>query len=268
MRKLQSARHTKIRALQDECRTKNKAFFDEKKAELTKAHAELRLADAELRRLEKSFKASPEVTALKTDANRNVQIGKLKAASKPYAKARSASQRARDQVNGANRATHKKLNALTKDVPELVQLDAKIHAARNRVRALSPNSRQYAAERTKDLQGRVNMADRKLADVVKGFVAASAPEHNWLRNLIWTVNIRHYNYPYKDYIKKEVVAKLGLKIRLCDEDFKALESILEKHTDAKWHSRVDWEWRMKQEVDGSIQNQPGLQKWIKRARGE
>ena len=268
MRKLQSARHTKIRALQDECRTKNKAFFDEKKAELTKAHAELRLADAELRRLEKSFKASPEVTALKTDANRNVQIGKLKAASKPYAKARSASQRARDQVNGANRAMHKKLESLTKDVPELVQLDAKIHAARNRVRALSPNSRQYAAERTKDLQGRVNMADRKLADVVKGFVAASAPEHNWLRNLIWTVNIRHYNYPYKDYIKKEVVAKLGLKIRLCDEDFNALESILEKHTDAKWHSRVDWEWRMKQEVDGSIQNQPGLQKWIKRARGE
>jgi hypothetical protein len=60
----------------------------------------------------------------------------------------------------------------------------------------------------------------------------------------------------------------GLKIRLCDEDFNALESILEKQTEAGWHSRVDWEWRMKQEVDGSSEKIPALQKWLKRVRGE
>jgi hypothetical protein len=39
-------------------------------------------------------------------------------------------------------------------------------------------------------------------------------------------------------------------------------------TEAAWHSRVDWEWRMKQEVDGSIEKIPALQKWLKRVRGE
>ena len=128
--------------------------------------------------------------------------------------------------------------------------------------------RSYIEDRTKELSAKVRMAERKLADVVKSNIAAHAPEHNWLRNMDWTMNSGHYNYPYKNYIRKQVVAKLGLKIRLCDEDFNALKSILEQQTEAEWHSRVDWEWRMKQEVDGSIEKIPALQKWLQRVRGE
>ena len=162
----------------------------------------------------------------------------------------------------------KKLNAAIKDVEELDRLNAEMWAARTLARTFSSNSRAYIEDHTEELSAKVRMAERKLADFVKRNIAAHAPEHNWLHNMDWTVNIRHYNHPYKDYIKNQVVKKLGITIRLCDEDFNGLESILEKQTEAKWHSRVDWEWRMKQEVDGSIEKNAAMQQWVKRARGE
>ena len=37
--------------------------------------------------------------------------------------------------------------------------------------------------------------------------------------------------------------------------------------DENWSTSIDWEWRMRQEVDGSIEDLPLLKKWILRARG-
>jgi hypothetical protein len=37
---------------------------------------------------------------------------------------------------------------------------------------------------------------------------------------------------------------------------------------SKWHTKCDWDWRLKQEIDGSIADLPKLQKWIERARGK
>ena len=267
-RTLESARNMKIKERQDRCRAENKAFFDQKNAALADARAESKQADAEVRRLEDSFQAMPEIATLKDAAQRDVQIATLKTTSKPYAVARSAAQSARDQVRQADTAMRKKLDSVMKDIPEIDRLNAEIRAASVLVREASPNSRSYIEDRTKELRAKVRIAESKLGEAVKSNIAAHAPEHNWLRNMNWTVNSRHYNYPYKNYIRKQVVAKLGLKIRLCDEDFNALESILEQQTEAEWHSRVDWEWRMKQEVDGSIEKIPALQKWLKRVRGE
>jgi hypothetical protein len=80
------------------------------------------------------------------------------------------------------------------------------------------------------------------------------------------MNSRHYNYQYQTYIKDEVTRKLGIDIRLCEENFGSLEQILKQQTESKWHPRVDWEWRLKKEVDGSIKDLPHLQKWVERGR--
>jgi hypothetical protein len=94
-----------------------------------------------------------------------------------------------------------------------------------------------------------------------------APEHNWLHNLVWTMNSRHYNYQYQTYIKDEVIRKLGITIRLCEENFGSLEQTLKQQTEGKWHTRCDWDYRTKYEVDGSIKDLPQLQKWLNRNRG-
>jgi len=36
---------------------------------------------------------------------------------------------------------------------------------------------------------------------------------------------------------------------------------------ADWHTTVDWDWRMKEEVDGSIEDLPLMRKWLQRVRG-
>ncbi|MBT3297109.1 MAG: hypothetical protein HN383_17720 [Verrucomicrobia bacterium] len=268
VRKWESARNTKQRELQDTCRADNKDFFDEQKAVVAQARQETKKADVEVRRIEQSFEAMPEIAALKTPAQRDVKIAKLKTTSEPYAAARNAAMQAREKVRQADAAMRKKLDAAIKDVEELDRLNAEMWAARTLARTFSPNSRPYIEDHTEELSAKVRMAERKLADFVKRYIAARAPEHNWLHNMDWTLNNRHYNHLYKDYIKNEVVKDLGITIRLCDEDFKGLESILEKQTEAKWHTRCDWEWRMKQEVDGSIEKNAAMQQWVKRARGD
>jgi len=34
-----------------------------------------------------------------------------------------------------------------------------------------------------------------------------------------------------------------------------------------WHTEVDWDWRMKEEIDGSIHKAPQMKKWLEKARG-
>ena len=59
--------------------------------------------------------------------------------------------------------------------------------------------------------------------------------------------------------------EVGGKVR--HEDFGALGGILNAQTNGKWHAKVDWEWRTKWELDGSIEKLPLLKKWLVRARG-
>jgi len=266
--KWDSTCHEKTRELQDKCRADNKDFFDEQNAEVARARKEAKQADAEVRRIEASFKTMPEIAAIEDVAKRNVRIAKLKTTCEPYAAARSAALKTHARASRADAAMRKKLDASIKDVPELDRLKAEMWAERTLARKFSPNSRPYIEDHTKELSAKVRMADRKLAAMVKSNIAAHAPEHNWLHNMDWTMNIRHYNHLYKDYIKNEVVKKLGITIRLCDEDFKGLESILDKQTDAKWHTRCDWEWRLPKEVDGSIEKNAAMQQWVRRSRGE
>ena len=37
--------------------------------------------------------------------------------------------------------------------------------------------------------------------------------------------------------------------------------------DDGWRTRVDWDWRMKEEVDGSINDMPLMKKWLIHVRG-
>ena len=74
----------------------------------------------------------------------------------------------------------------------------------------------------------------------------------------------HYNYPYRLYLRDKIAKDIGGKVSHESEE---LDTVYALQTNAKWHTRCDWEWRMKQELDGSVEKLPLLQKWIERVRG-
>jgi len=74
-----------------------------------------------------------------------------------------------------------------------------------------------------------------------------------------------YNYNYRRYLTDKATESVG--IRSIGEDPGALESTLRKQTKAEWHTRCDWDWRLSQERNGSIERLPLLKKWVERVRG-
>ena len=52
------------------------------------------------------------------------------------------------------------------------------------------------------------------------------------------------------------------------DDLRAVAELLEIWSSGQmWRTQVDWDWRITEEVNGSIKNLPLLQKWLERIRG-
>jgi hypothetical protein len=123
----------------------------------------------------------------------------------------------------------------------------------------------YVAERSVELRRQVTKAEIAFHEAVKRNTAEFKPEHDWLTTLGWLAFSGHYNYPYRAYFRKNIARSFGGKV--CHENFGSIESLLSAQTKAKWHTRCDWEWRLKQEIDSSIEELPLLKQWITRVRG-
>jgi hypothetical protein len=53
------------------------------------------------------------------------------------------------------------------------------------------------------------------------------------------------------------------------ENLNLLVALQKSLTDEKnWHTTVDWDWRMQEEIDGRINDLPLMQKWLTRVRGK
>jgi len=107
--------------------------------------------------------------------------------------------------------------------------------------------------------------DRLLKEIEAspGGKAAYKPEYDWLTTFRWLGFSHHYNYPYRHFLRDKITREVGG--RVCHENFGALERIRGVQN-TKWHTQCDWDWRLKQELDGSIDKLPLLRKWLQRAR--
>lgn len=93
-----------------------------------------------------------------------------------------------------------------------------------------------------------------------------APERDWLGSFEYACSGRYYNQPYGSYVGNHVQAQLGGgEMR---ENLNTLKSLVEAEARPEyWRTEVDWDWRMQEEISGSIENALLMKKWLLRTRG-
>ena len=138
--------------------------------------------------------------------------------------------------------------------------------SREKDRALREKRDLYVSKGAADMVVKVGAAEKVLQEATEKALAPYGPEKLWLQGFGYQAYRGYYNTNYARYISDHVRAQVGggemrEDVRFLSELSKTVAS------DDDWSTSVDWDWRMKQEVDGSVKDLPLLQKWIKRVRG-
>jgi len=264
-RELEVERSKAAEAREAAYRARNVPAMAAHERQLTEAKARLKQADAELRRLEEQLKKGPDVMKEKDEYQRAIRLAELKLQSADYLRWHRARAAAQAEVGRIGSALAGPLRAWVAGDPQLARLDRQIAALRSRARMLRPDSRTYLAQHTVELTHQVATAEMAVGEAIRKNIARHKPEYDWLHSFRWLAFSGHYNYPYRSFLRKRIAEGLGGKV--CHENFGSLESIRRAQTEAKWHTRCDWQWRLAQELDGSIEELPLLQAWLERVRG-
>jgi len=133
-------------------------------------------------------------------------------------------------------------------------------------RALRGKRDKYVSKRTADMVRRVAAAKAAQAKANKKAMAPYVPEKLWAGSFGYQVYRGYYNTNYGRYIRDHAKALFGGAQRR--DDIGSLQPLEQAVAGGEgWSTRVDWDWRMRQEADGSIKDLPLQQKWIRRARG-
>lgn len=247
-------------------------------------------AKARVQQLEASFKAQPEVAKLQAqldELSKQDGVPGGKNLNRPELEARLNHMLAELRVNTpdyvrwwrlseaeAPRLPYRiekqpapDIHAMAAADPQIRALDAEIARGQTSARSLQPDPNAYVTRQSADLA----------RDVAKVRTAAAEPrqesydqhglETNWLASLRWQLGSGFYNKPYRSYLEDLARAKVGRDDQECHENFDSLGSLFCQQSETQWHTRCDWDWRLKQEIDGSITELPLLQKWLERARG-
>jgi hypothetical protein len=92
------------------------------------------------------------------------------------------------------------------------------------------------------------------------------PEAQWLGSFEYACTGRYYNQPYGSYIGRHVRAQLGGgEMR---ENLNVLKGLVAAESKPGcWRTRVDWDWRLPEEMSGKIGELPLMKKWLLRTRG-
>jgi hypothetical protein len=251
-------------------------------------------AKAQVEDLEKSFRALPEIAKLqaqiddftsraearnketldrpelkeKLTAQLEFVLAELRVNSPEYVRAWRMSQAGPPRLHRVGDHHEPDMNSLIASDPRIARLDREITQCQTNARAMRPDSRDYVAKHTVELAQEVATAKMELGEAQKKNNRRRALEHNWLSSMNWQADSRFYNKPYSSYHQDLAIKAVGRKDQQCHEDFGSLESIYRLQTETKWHTRCDWEWRLRQEVDGSIKELPLLRQWLEKVRGD
>jgi hypothetical protein len=124
------------------------------------------------------------------------------------------------------------------------------------------------AKQTQSLQREIGDIKTELANAKRAAEAPYAPEFRALGGLRAYFS-HHYNVDLPGYTKRlsgETATSVATLAKT--DDLRAVGELLEIWSSGKmWRTQVDWDWRITEEVDGSIKNLPLLQKWLERIRG-
>lgn len=117
-----------------------------------------------------------------------------------------------------------------------------------------------------DMALKVGAAEKACGEASDKALAPYLPEKLWSGGFGYQAFRGYYNTPYRAYIADHVQTLVsGGPMR---EDLGSLKGLQEAVASQKgWSTSVDWDWRMRQEVDGTIKELPLLEKWIMKARG-
>ena len=159
------------------------------------------------------------------------------------------------------------MNAMVAADPQIRKLDAEIARCQTGARTLRPDPGPYVTRQSAELTREVTQARMAVTEARQASYEKHGLERNWLASLNWQFGSRFYNKPYRSCLEDLARAKVGREDQECQEEFGSLESLYRLQTETTWHTRCDWDWRLKQEIDGSIAELPLLQKWLERSRG-
>jgi len=231
-----------------ECRAREQALLN-RSPDYRRAVADLAAAEEALgrrrRELAEAFDALPEVARQRADLRRRrAELDALRRRAAGRAEGVAAESAAR--------------RALEKAEQEYRRLEKALRTRRDLYVA------KGAAEAT-----------RKVAKAKKALQEEEAtdkawrpyePERAWLFAFVKQGTGGYYNSPYRWYIARrarEIVG--GGELR---DDPGTVKTVLEAQTEPRhWHTAADWDWRMPQEVDGSIADLPIMRRWLERVRG-
>ena len=127
----------------------------------------------------------------------------------------------------------------------------------------------YVANGAKSLQREIGDIKREIAAAEREAQAPYAPEFRALHGGMRGYFSGHYNRDLPRYTSSLSGETATSVAALANTDGRNdVEELLEAWSSGQmWRTQVDWDWRITEEVNGSIKNLPLLQKWLERIRG-
>ena len=158
-------------------------------------------------------------------------------------------------------------DALRKESAPVREQQALTAKLRDVERTLRGRRDQFIATSTTDMTKKLGQAEAALAKAREDAMAPYWPEKLWMGGFQYQAYRGYYNTPYRSYLGSYVKARVGGgEMRENLDLLAALEKSLADGTG--WHTTVDWEWRLKEELDGRIKELPLMRKWLVRVRGK
>jgi hypothetical protein len=170
----------------------------------------------------------------------------------------------------AKKAWQNQKNALLTDYSGKSKLSKEMQGWRDQIRELEGSLKTLIADATATATADV---DKKVIAATIALKAATAkayakyePQIRWIKSFTYQANGGYYNFSYAKYYKYYANKKLGGgEVRDKPQTVRKIYDAWQKKGD--WHTEVDWDWRMKAEIDGSINKAPQMKKWLEKTRG-
>jgi len=160
----------------------------------------------------------------------------------------------------------RKVKSQTPVAAEYDELRTKTNSLNNQLRTMVES---YVANQARALIKEISDLKTAVADAKREAQAPRAPEYRALHGGLRGYFSGHYNRDlprYTSSLSGKTATSVAALART--DDPAAIEEILEAWSSKEmWRTEVDWDWRINEEVDGTIKNLPLLQKWLHRVRG-
>ena len=152
------------------------------------------------------------------------------------------------------------------DSPEVLEWSRLDHQVGPLQRELQGMRKNLINKNTSESIKRINELAKKVSEAEERAWKRYGQEKGWLTSFEFAGYRGYYNFPYPHYFEKRVRAIVGGgEMR---EDLKKLQQVQQAYADPSfWHTTVDWDWRMREEISREIDSLPLMKQWLIQTRG-